>query len=57
MNTDPFVEPKTPILLGNVSDGWQATTTVLMPFNSTIDIIMTISKDSIDTVSHPYQFC
>ncbi|KFY02596.1 hypothetical protein V490_00449, partial [Pseudogymnoascus sp. VKM F-3557] len=49
----PFAEPKTPILLGNVSDGWQANTTIHMPFNSTIDIIMTISKDSMDTMGHP----
>jgi len=49
----PFAEPKTPILLGNVSDGWQANTTVYLPFNSTIDIIMTISKDSMDTMGHP----
>jgi len=49
----PFAEPKTPILLGNVSDGWQANTTVYMPFNSTIDIIMTIAKDSMDTMGHP----
>ncbi|KFY02039.1 hypothetical protein V490_00666 [Pseudogymnoascus sp. VKM F-3557] len=49
----PFAEPKTPILLGNVSDGWQANTTIYMPFNSTIDIIMTISKDSMDTMGHP----
>ena len=53
----PFAEPKTPILLGNVSDGWQANTTVYMPFNSTIDIIMTIAKDSMDTVSYSRRVC
>ncbi|KFY32044.1 hypothetical protein V493_00559 [Pseudogymnoascus sp. VKM F-4281 (FW-2241)] len=49
----PFAEPTTPILLGNVSDGWQTNTTIYMPFNSTIDIIMTISKDSMDKMGHP----
>ena len=52
MNGYPFVEPKTPILFGNVSDGWQANTTIHMPFNSTVDIVMTIANDSMDTVSY-----
>lgn len=50
----PFAEPKTPILLGNVSDGWQANTTIYMPFSSTIDII---SKNSMDTVSYSRCMC
>jgi hypothetical protein len=57
INGYPFAEPQTPILLGNVSDGWQANTTVHMPFNSTIDIIMTISNDSMDTVSYSRRTC
>jgi len=48
----PYAESTTPILFGNISDGWLANTTVHMPFNSTIDIIMTVSNDSMDTVSY-----
>ncbi|KAK0860620.1 hypothetical protein LTR87_017243 [Friedmanniomyces endolithicus] len=39
----PYVEVKTPILLGNQSDGCNANTTLHMPYNSTIEIIMTIA--------------
>ncbi|KAK3115344.1 hypothetical protein LTR53_005429 [Teratosphaeriaceae sp. CCFEE 6253] len=45
-----YVEAKTPILLGNQSDGWNANTTLHMPYNSTIDIVMTIAQDSMDSV-------
>lgn len=47
----PYTEPKVPIIQGNVSDGWQANTTIHVPSNSTIDIIMRIANDSMDTVS------
>lgn len=46
----PYVEPKVPIIYGNASDGWRADTTLHMPLNSTIDIIMRIANDSMDTV-------
>jgi hypothetical protein len=46
----PYTEPTTPILFGDGSDGWQANSTVHMPFNSTIDVIMTIANDSMDMV-------
>ncbi len=46
----PYSEPTTPILYGNSSDGWQANTTIHMPFNSTIDIVMRIANDSMDMV-------
>lgn len=49
----PYAESTTPILFGNSSDGWQANTTVHLPFNSTIDIIMTVANDSMDTMGHP----
>lgn len=48
----PYLEPETPIIYGNASDGWNANTTLHMPFNSTIDIIMRIANDSLDTVSY-----
>lgn len=51
VNDASYSEPKVPIIQGNVSDGWQADTTIHMPFNSTIDIIMRIADDSKDTVS------
>lgn len=48
---DPYTEPSTPILYGNSSDGWNANTTLHLPFNSTIDIIMIIANNSMDMVS------
>ena len=48
---DPYSEPKTPIIYGNVSDAWNANTTLKMPLNSTIDLILRIANDSMDTVS------
>jgi|FreactcultuFSWF8_1027224.scaffolds.fasta_scaffold00425_17 hypothetical protein len=51
VNGYPYSEPKTPIIYGNVSDGWNANTTLHMPFNSTVDIIMRIANDSMDNVS------
>lgn len=47
----PYSEPKTPIVYGNVSDGWAAKTTLHMPYNSSIDIIMRIANESMDSVS------
>jgi len=51
VNKATYVEAAIPIIYGNVSDGWQANTTLHMPSNSTIDIIMTIANDSMDLVS------
>ncbi|KAK3669153.1 hypothetical protein LTR78_010966 [Recurvomyces mirabilis] len=49
----PYTEAKTPVLHGNRSDGWTANTTLHMPSNSTIDIIMQIADASMDTMGHP----
>jgi hypothetical protein len=49
----PFQEPKVPIIYGAGSGGWQANTTVHMPSNSVIDIIMNVANDSMDTVCLP----
>lgn len=46
----PFQEPKVPILYGNASAGWDASTTKHLPLNSTIDIVLRISNQSMDTV-------
>lgn len=46
----PYSEAKTPVLYGNRSDGWNTNTTLHMPYNSTIDIIMQIANESMDTV-------
>lgn len=51
MDHDAYTEPSTPILYGNSSDGWNANTTLHLPFNSTIDLIMAVANDSMDTVS------
>ncbi len=48
----PYSEPTIPIVFGEKSDAWQANTTIHMPFNSTIDLIMTVANDSMDTVSY-----
>jgi L-ascorbate oxidase len=47
----PYQEPDVPVVFGGSSDGWLANTTHHIPFNSTIDIIMSIANDSMDTVS------
>ena len=52
MGRSPFVEPKIPIIYGSASDGWQADTTIHVPSNSTIDIIMRVGNHSMDTVGH-----
>ena len=50
INGQPFSEPQRPIMYGNASDGWNAATTLHLPGNSTIDLIMYIANDSMDTV-------
>ena len=50
MDGYPYKEPVMPILYGNTSDGWLANTTIQLPINSTIDIILMIANDSMDTV-------
>ncbi len=50
MNRDPYIEAATPVLYGNSSEGWNANTTLHLPFNSTFDIIMSIADDSMDKV-------
>lgn len=55
----PYSEAKVPIIFGNSSDGWVAGSTLHVPFNSTIDIIMTIANDSMDMVVilfNPYKY-
>lgn len=51
IDRDPYTEASTPILYGNSSDGWNANTTLHLPLNSTIDIIMAVANDSMDKVS------
>ena len=51
INRDPYTEASTPVLHGNSSDGWNADTTLHLPPNSTIDIIMAVAEDSMDMVS------
>lgn len=50
MDGYPYTEPAVPILYGNTSDGWLANTTIQLPINSTIDIILKIAHDSMDMV-------
>ena len=54
MNRDPYKEASIPILYGNSSDGWSANTTLHLPSNSTIDIIMAVADDSMDKVGHSH---
>ncbi|KAH8705516.1 Cupredoxin [Talaromyces proteolyticus] len=53
MNGYPYVEAEVPVLYGNSSDGWLANTTIQLPINSTIDVILTIANDSMDVMGHP----
>lgn len=53
MNKVPYQASKVPIIYGNQSDGWTAPTTLHMPFNSTIDFVLSISNDSMDMMGHP----
>lgn len=53
INGEPFSEPARPIVYGSASDGWNATTTLLSPPNATVDIIIKVANDSMDTVSPP----
>lgn len=46
----PFMEPDIPLIYGENSSGWDANTTIHLPINSIIDIIMRISNESMDTV-------
>lgn len=55
MNRDPYTEAVTPVLYGNSSDGWNAKTTVHLPSNSTIDVIMAVADDSMDKVGPPHR--
>lgn len=56
VNQEPYVEAEVPLIYGNVSDGWKASTTLHMPSNSTIDIIMNVANDSMDTVRRAVHF-
>ncbi|KEY70045.1 hypothetical protein S7711_09871 [Stachybotrys chartarum IBT 7711] len=49
----PFTEPEIPVIYGEISSGWNSNTTMHLPFNSTIDIIMNISNHSMDVMGHP----
>lgn len=51
MDGSSYAEPSKPILYGKSSDGWNAETTLHLPLNSTIDIIMYVANSSMDTVS------
>ncbi|KAF4469744.1 hypothetical protein FALBO_3355 [Fusarium albosuccineum] len=53
VNKAPFAEPSVPIVYGDASAGWQSNTTIHLPINSTIDIIMNISNKSMDVMGHP----
>lgn len=46
----PYSEAKIPFIYGNVSDAWQAHTTLHMPSNSTVDIVMSVANGSMDAV-------
>ena len=56
VNQDPYAEAHVPLIYGNVSDGWKASTTLHMPSNSTIDIIMNVAHDSMDTVCNAVHY-
>jgi hypothetical protein len=53
---DPYAEAEVPLIYGNVSDGWKASTTLHMPSDSSVDTIMNVANDSMDTVRGAVQF-
>lgn len=57
IDDNAYTEASTPVIYGKSSDGWNANTTFHLPLNSTIDIIMYIANNSMDTVSmlQPFQ--
>ena len=53
----PYAEATTPVIYGRISDGWNAGTTLHMPSNATVDIIMQVSDQSTDSVSTACVHC
>merc|ERR1712230_47987 len=53
VNDQAYSEPTTPIIYGSVSDGWDSATTLRLPGNATIDLIMHVANDSMDVMGHP----
>lgn len=51
MNGTPYQMPQVPLLYSNTSDGWNASTTLHVPLNSTVDMILQVANDSMDAVS------
>jgi len=56
MDGHPYAEPSVPVVYRSSSDGWNASTTLHLLFDSTIDIIMVIANNSMDLVSNLYYF-
>lgn len=50
MNGTPYQMPRVPLLYSNTSDSWNASTTLHVPLNSTVDIILQVANDSMDAV-------
>lgn len=53
INDAPYEEQDVPIIRGEESPGWNADTTMHLPLNSTIDIILNIGNNSMDMVRFP----
>jgi len=53
INDHPYSEPTRPVIFGNASDGWKSATTLHMPGNATIDLVMHVANDSMDSMGHP----
>lgn len=51
LDHDAFKEPDVPILKGAASPAWNASTTIQLPLNSTVDVIFNIANQSMDVVS------
>lgn len=56
VNKSPYLEPKTLIIHGNMSDAWNAETTLKLPLNWTVDLTLRIANDLMDTVSFAVYF-
>merc|ERR1712000_30665 len=53
ISDQPYSEPRRPIIYGNASDAWESATTLHLPGNSTVDLVMHVANDSMDVMGHP----
>lgn len=53
----PYAEATIPVIYGRISDGWNVGTTLHIPSNAIVDIIMQVSDQSMGSVSTVCAYC